>query len=414
MKEVAERIPPQSIEAEIAVLGSILLDKSLVDVVGEKLKPEHFYYKEHQLIFKSILELHMEDKPIDLISLAEWMQKKGELKKIGGSSFLNNLVSTVPTPANAEHYASIVKEKAILRDLIKVSTDVINRCYSEEDGTKLLDRAEQLIFDISQQRITSDFVSLRELISDSIELAEKLVKKKEYITGLPTGFKDVDVQTSGLHPSELIIVAGRPSMGKTSFVLNIVRNVAVQEKKPVALFSLEMSKSLVVQRLLCTEARVNSNKLRTGFLAEEDWPKLTMGAGILFEAPIFINDSSALNTLELRARARRLKIKEDIALIVVDYIQLMSSAFVAENRQQEIAEISRSLKSLARELEIPVIGVSQLSRRVEEREDHRPKLFHLRESGALEQDADVVMLLLREEYYNPENEDVRGKVGQYS
>ncbi|HIE43523.1 MAG TPA: replicative DNA helicase [Candidatus Omnitrophica bacterium] len=410
MKEVVERIPPQSIEAEIAVLGSILLDKSLVDIAGEKLKPEHFYRKEHQTIFKSILELYNEDKPVDLITLAEWLKKKDELENVGGASYLSTLVSAIPTPANIEHYASIVREKAILRDLINVSTEIINRCYTgEEDGSKLLDRAEQMIFDIAQQKRVSDFVSIKELISDSIELAEKLAKKKEYITGLPTGFKEIDIQTSGLHPSELIIVAGRPSMGKTSFVLNITRNVGVEEKKPVAFFSLEMSKEQVVQRLLCMEARVDSNKLRTGFLREEDWPKLTMGAGILFEAPIFIDDSSGLNSLQLRAKARRLKAKEDIALIVVDYIQLMTSAYSSENRQQEIAEISRSLKSIARELKIPVIGVSQLSRRAEERDRHRPRLSDLRESGALEQDADVVMLLLRDEYYNPDNEEVRGK-----
>jgi replicative DNA helicase len=411
MKSAIERVPPQNIEAEIAVLGSILLDKSLIDVAGEKLKPEHFYRKEHQLIFKSILELYNEDKPVDLISLTDCLKKKGELKKIGGSSFLSSLVSAIPTPANIEHYASIVREKATLRELIDVSNDITNRCYvGKEDGSKILDKAEQQIFNIAQQKIASDFVSIKELISDSIELAEKLSKKKEYITGLPTGFKDLDTRTSGLHPSELVIVAGRPSMGKTSLALNIARNVAVIEKKSVAIFSLEMSKEQVVQRLLCVEARVDSHKLRTGFLAEEDWPKLTMGAGALFEAPLFIDDSSTLNALELRAKARRLKSKEDIALIVLDYIQLMSAEISAQNRQQEIAEISRALKGLARELKIPIIAVSQLSRRVETRgESHRPILSDLRESGALEQDADVVMLLLREEYYNPDNEEVKGK-----
>ncbi|MEE8180171.1 MAG: replicative DNA helicase [bacterium] len=410
MKGTIERIPPQNTEAEIAVLGSILLDKGLIDVAGEKLKPEYFYLKEHQLIFKSILELYSEDKPIDLISLTDWLKKKGELEKIGGSSFLSSLVSTIPTPANIEHYASIVREKAILRELINVSTDITNKCYSgKEDGSKILDRAEQSIFNIAQQKIASAFACIKDLISDSIELAEKLSKKKEYITGLPTGFKELDVRTSGLHPSELTIIAGRPSMGKTSLALNIARNVAVGEKKPVAIFSLEMSKEQVVQRLLCAEARVDSHKLRTGYLAEEDWPKLTMGAGVLFEAPIFIDDSSTLNALELRAKARRLKAREDVALIVLDYIQLMSAETSTQNRQQEIADISRALKSLARELKIPVIGVSQLSRRVEDREGNRPRLYDLRESGALEQDADVVMLLLREEYYNPDNEDVKGE-----
>ena len=278
----------------------------------------------------------------------------------------------------------------------------------KEDGSKILDKAEQLIFNIAQQRISSDFVCIKDLIS--MEKIDELVKKKEHITGLPTGFKDLDERTSGLHPSELIIIAGRPSMGKTSLALNIARNVAVEEKKPVAIFSLEMSKEQVVERLLCVEARVDSHKLRTGYLADEDSPKLSIGAGVLFDAPIFIDDSSTLNALELRAKARRLKAKQDIALIILDYIQLMSSETTTENRQQEIAEISRALKSLARELKIPIIAVSQLSRRVETRgDDHRPILSDLRESGALEQDADVVMLLLREEYYKPDDEELKGK-----
>ncbi len=408
MKGVPERTPPQNIEAEIAVLGSILLDKSLIDVAGEKLKPEYFYRKEHQLIFKAILGLHSEDKPVDLISLTDWLKKKGELEKIGGASFLSSLISTIPTPANIEHYASIVREKAVLRELIDASNDITSRCYAEkEDGLKVLDKAEQRIFAIAQERISSDFVCIKDLIS--MEQLDEFAKKKEHITGLPTDFEKLDEQTSGLHPSELIIIAGRPSMGKTSFALNIVRNVAVGEKKPVAIFSLEMSKEQLVERLLCTEAKIDSHKLRTGYLAEEYWPKLSIGAGVLSDAPIFIDDSSTLNAWELRAKARRLKMKQNIALIVLDYIQLMSAVTATENRQQEIANISRALKSLARELKIPIIAVSQLSRRVEEREDNRPRLSDLRESGALEQDADVVMLLLREEYYNPDNEEVKGE-----
>ncbi len=411
LKSIPERIPPQNLEAEIAVLGSLLLDKNLIDIAGEKLKPENFYSKEHQLIFKAILELYSNDKPVDLISLTDWLKKKGELEKIGGPAFLGSLLSAIPTPANIEHYALIVREKSILRELIDISNDITNKCYAgKEDGAKILDKAEQSIFNIAQQRIVSGFIHIKDLISDSMELAEKLSKKKGYITGLPTGFKDLDDRTSGLHPSDLIIIAGRPSMGKTSLAMNIARNVAVEEKKAVAIFSLEMSKEQLVQRLLCVEARVNSHGLRTGFLAEEDWPKLAVGAGVLSEAPIFIDDSSTLNVLELRAKARRLKAKQDISIIILDYIQLMSAATSTENRQQEIAEISRALKGLARELQIPIIAVSQLSRRVETRGDsHRPILSDLRESGALEQDADVVMLLVREEYYNPENEEAKGK-----
>jgi replicative DNA helicase len=409
MKNSPDLVPPQNIEAEIAVLGSILLDKNLIDIAGEKLKPEHFYRKEHQLIFKAILDLYSDDKPVDLISLTDRLKKKGELEKIGGASFLGSLLSSIPTPANIEHYATIVREKAVLRELIDVSSDIINKCYAgKEDGSKLLDRAEQNIFNIAQQKISSGFVSIKELIS--MEMIDELVRKKEHITGLPTGFKDLDEKTSGLHSPELIIIAGRPSMGKTSLALNIARNVAVEEKKPVAIFSLEMSKEQVAERFLCMEARVDSHKLRTGYLSEEDEPKLSIGAGVLFDAPIFIDDSSTLNALELRAKARRLKAKQDISLVILDYIQLMSSGTAFENRQQEIAEISRALKGLARELQIPVIAVSQLSRRVETRgDDRRPILSDLRESGALEQDADVVMLLLREEYYKPDDEELKGR-----
>lgn len=409
MKNSPDRVPPQNIEAEVAVLGSILLDKNLIDIAGEKLKPEHFYSKEHQLIFRAILDLYSDDKPVDIISLTDRLKKKGELEKIGGASFLSSLLSSIPAPANIEHYATIVREKAVLRELIDVSSDIINKCYAgKEDGSKLLDKAEQNIFNIAQQKISSGFVSIKDLIS--MEMIDELVRKKEHITGLPTGFKDLDERTSGLHSPELIIIAGRPSMGKTSLALNIARNVAVEEKKPVGIFSLEMSKEQVAERFLCMEARVDSHKLRTGYLAEEDEPKLSIGAGILFDAPIFIDDSSTLNALELRAKARRLKAKQDISLIILDYIQLMSSGTAFENRQQEIAEISRALKGLARELHIPVIAVSQLSRRVETRgDDRRPILSDLRESGALEQDADVVMLLLREEYYKPDDEELKGK-----
>ena len=410
MAKMEERVPPQNIEAEIAVLGSMLLDKHAVDLAIEKLKPQYFYRSEHQNIFARLQELYDKNVPVDLITLSEHLNSKGELEKVGGNSYLNSIVSSIPTAANVEYYADIVKEKFTLRELIDASRDIMEQCYTQEEGYQILDKAEQMIFNIAQQKSTSDFVALRDIIHDSIELAEKLAKKKEYVTGLPTGFRKLDEKTSGLHPSELIIVAGRPSMGKSSLVMNIARNVAVEKKVPVALFSLEMSKEQLVQKMLCAEARVNAHALRTGFLAEEDWPHLTVGAGTLFETSIFIDDSSSLSSLELRAKTRRLKAREDIGLVVVDYLQLMSGGRRVENRQQEIAEISRSLKSLARELNIPVIAVSQLSRRVETRgEGHKPRLSDLRESGALEQDADVVLLLVREEYYNPDDEEARGK-----
>ncbi|MFN7169942.1 MAG: replicative DNA helicase, partial [Candidatus Omnitrophota bacterium] len=339
-------------------------------------------------------------------TVADALKKANLLEEIGGPAYLASLASLVPTAANVGYYARIIKEKYILRSLIHVSTQIINECYEPiTDADDLLDRAEASIFEIATHKIEGSFVSIKEIIKSSIETIDNLYQRKANVTGLPTGFTEFDVLTAGLQPSDFIVVAGRPSMGKSAFVASIAEHVGIVEKKPVAIFSLEMSKEQLVQRMLCSHARVDAHRVRTGLLSQSDWPRLTNAAGKLSEAPIFIDDTPAISVLELRAKARRLKSTQDIQLLILDYLQLMKGPANVENRQQEIAEISRSLKALARELNIPLVAVSQLSRAVEARADHRPQLSDLRESGAIEQDADVVVLLLREEYYNPTEEN---------
>lgn len=398
-----DRLPPQNIEAEMAVLGAMLLDKDAIGIAIEKLSSDSFYSDIHKKLFTHIVSLYDENKPVDLLTLTERLRNRNELESVGGASYIASILNSVPTAANIEHYIRIVREKAILRKLIDVSSDIIAQCYENpEDVPQILDTAEKRIFDISQHRADEGISSFRELVQDSIETVEKLYQHKSLVTGIPTGFTDFDKMTSGLQPSDFIVFAGRPSMGKTSFALNIAEHVALQEKLPLAIFSLEMSKSQLVLRMLCSYARVNLHKVRTGFLGESDFPRLVGAASELSNAPIFIDDTPGISIMELRAKARRLKTKHDIKLIIVDYLQLMQSVSRrAENRQQEIAEISMAFKGLARELGVPIIVLSQLNRAVEGRETHRPQLSDLRESGAIEQDADVVVLLLRKEYYDP-------------
>jgi replicative DNA helicase len=341
-----------------------------------------------------------------MVTLIEELKKEGSLDDLGGPGCIAGLASSVPTAANIAHYARIVKEKYILRSLINTSTNIIQESYeSGVDVDNLLDRAERLIFDITQDKIEGKMVSLKEMVRSSIEMIDNLYQKKENVTGIPTGFHELDIMTAGLQPSDLIVIAGRPSMGKSALASSLTEHVGVVEKMPVGFFSLEMAKEQLVQRMLCSHARVNAHKVRTGFLSQSDWPRLVSAAGRLSEAPIFIDDTPAISILELRAKARRLKAQHDIKLVIVDYLQLMQGPARSENRQQEISEISRSLKALARELNVPLIAISQLSRAVEQRSDHRPQLSDLRESGAIEQDADVVILLLREEYYNQTEEN---------
>ncbi|MCM8796758.1 MAG: replicative DNA helicase [Candidatus Omnitrophica bacterium] len=398
-----DKIPPQNLEAEKAVLGSMLLDEEAISVACESLNADSFYNESHRKIFQTILDLYNANKAVDLITLTDELKKNGLLDEIGGVSYLTALVNSVPTSANISHYVSIVKEKSILRTLITNATKIVSFCYESEGNIdEVVDMAERSIFEVSDKRTQGSYLLLKDVIKDSIEVIDKLYQKKTHVTGIPSGYIDFDIKTAGLQPSDLIIVAGRPSMGKSAFALGIAEYAGVVEKIPTVIFSLEMSKEQLVQRMLCAHAKVDAHKVRTGFLSTSDWPRLTAAAGKLSEAPIFIDDTPAISVMELRAKARRLKSHHNIQLIILDYLQLMrGSGTNIESRQQEISEISRSLKALARELNVPLIAISQLSRAVEARTDHRPQLSDLRESGAIEQDADVVVLLLREEYYNP-------------
>lgn len=401
-----EKIPPQNLEAEMAVLGSMLIEEDAIHLALETVDEDSFYKDTHKKIFSSIIRLYDSNKAVDLITLTNELKTQGHLEDIGGASYLTALTNLVPTAANVQHYARIVKEKFILRSLINTATQIVTESFdTQADTDQLLDKAERLIYQISTHKAGKEVISLKEIIKDSIEAIDSLYQRKANITGIPTGFHEFDIRTAGLQPSDLIVVAGRPSMGKSALACCIIEHAGVIEKLPVAIFSLEMSKEQLVQRMLCSHARVEAHKVRTGFLSQSDWPKLVNAAGKLSEAPIFIDDSPSISILELRAKARRLKSRHDVKLFVVDYLQLMQGLSRAENRQQEIAEISRSIKALARELKVPIVAISQLSRAVEARVDHRPQLSDLRESGAIEQDADVVALLLREEYYNPTEEN---------
>ena len=398
------RSVPQNISAEQATLGSILLEKDSILNCIEILQWEDFYKSAHQIIYKCVLDLFEKYQAVDLVTLTEELQKKKQLDEVGGASYLTTLMSSVPTAANVFYYARIVEEKAILRKLINHATQIVSMSYEEQEEARvLLDKAENLIFEVSQQKIKNFFSPIKDLLTESFEKIEDLYHSGNFITGVPTGFMQLDEMTTGLQPSELIIVAGRPSMGKTAFCMNIAQFAAMHHKIPVAVFSLEMSKSQIVQRMLCSEARIDTHALRRGKMPEEDWPKLSLAAGRLSAAPIFIDDSAGISPLEIKAKARRLKAQYDLGLVLIDYLQLIQTGLRVENRQQEISQISRSLKGLARELNIPVVAVSQLSRAVELRSNQRPRLSDLRESGALEQDADVVAFIYREEYYKPKS-----------
>ena len=407
----SHKLPPQHIEAEQSVLGGILIENDAINRVTEILDADDFYRDAHRKIFNALINLSERDEPADLITLTNELRKIDQLDAIGGASYLASLIDSVPTAANIEYYAKIVKEKAILRKLIQASTEIITQSYADRgDVEGFLDEAERAIFDISEKRVRPSFYSIREIVKESFTTIERLFKKKELVTGVPSGFKELDRMTAGFQPSDLIIIAGRPSMGKTAFCLDVAEYAAIDNKIPVAIFSLEMSKEQLVIRMLCSQAHVEGTRLRTGYLNESDWPKLTIAAGNLSEAPIYIDDTAALSALELRAKARRLKADRGLGMVIVDYLQLMKGRARVESRQQEISEISRSLKALAKELNIPVIAVSQLSRKTEERTGNRPQLSDLRESGAIEQDADLIVFIYRDEVYNrSEDNPNRGK-----
>jgi len=399
------KLPPQNIEAEQSILGGILIENDALNTVVEFLEDGDFYREAHQKIFNSMLALSERSEPLDLITLTNALKKKKELEEIGGASYLASLVESVPTAANIAYYAKIVKEKSILRKLISTATEIVTQSYQEgKDLEDFLDEAEQAIFRISEHRVKPAFYPIKEIVKESFKVIERLYEKKELITGVPSGFKDLDRKTTGFQNADLIIVAGRPSMGKTALCLNIAQHASINAKIPTAVFSLEMSKEQLAIRMLCSEARVDSGRLRSGFLSESDWPKLTMAAGALSDAPIFIDDTPAISVLELRAKARRLKADRGLGLVIVDYLQLMRGRSGMERREQEISEISRSLKALAKELDIPVLAISQLSRKAEDRPGRRPQLSDLRESGAIEQDADVIIFIYRDEVYNSDSD----------
>lgn len=411
MKGLPQKVPPQNLEAEQSILGGILLDNQAIPGVIEIITSEDFYKEAHRKIFNAIIELFEKNEPADLITLNNILKARTQIEDVGGISYLNSLADNVPTSANIGYYSNIVREKSLLRRLIQTATQIVQQGFEENtDIDTYFDEVERSIFQVSEKRIKKSFFPLKEVITESFETIERLYDRKELITGVASGFDDLDNLTSGFQPSDFIVIAGRPSMGKTACSLDIARYAAIEHDIPVAIFSLEMSKEQVAIRMLCSEAKVDGTMLRRGFLKDTDWPRLTTAAGRLSDAPIFIDDSAAPSVLEMRAKARRLKAEREIGLLIVDYMQLIQGRHGIERREQEISEISRSLKALAKELNIPVIALSQLNRRVEDRHNKRPQLADLRESGAIEQDADVIIFIYRDEIYNnAEDNPNRGK-----
>lgn len=400
------KIPPHDIEAEQAVIGSMLTDKEAISSAIEVLKPEDFYREDNKIIYEAILNLYNRAEPVDIITLKTELQSMKQLEAIGGLEYIAELPDRVPTTANVEQYIKIVEEKSALRALIKTANDLINLGYDQtQEVEDILDSAEKRIFDVIQNRNQKGYTPIKDILVDSFTQLEQLYNQKQHITGIPTGFADLDYITAGLHPSDLVIVAARPAMGKSAFALNIATNAAVRANKAVAIFSLEMSKEQMTNRILCSEAMVDSSKVRTGKIEDDDWTKLAEASGTLSTSQIFIDDTPGISVMEIRAKCRKLKLEKDIGLVVIDYIQLVQGSNKKNGtREQEISEISRSLKILAKEIGVPVIALSQLARSVEQRPDHRPMLSDLRESGAIEQDADIVMFLYRDDYYNKDSE----------
>jgi len=401
-----DRVPPQNTEAEQAVLGAVLLQTEALVTAMERLRSEDFYTPSHQLIFEAMIELGEANQPIDLVTLTSYLQDRQQLEEIGGVSYLAKLANSVPTAANVDYYSQLVEEKSILRRLIRTATQIVSNGYAAADDIGLmLNEAEQRILEISNRRASGGFISIRDVLMEVFEKVEHLYTNKGGTTGIPSGFTDLDKMTAGFQRNDLIIVAARPSVGKTAFALNIAQNVGVRSKETVAIFSLEMSAAQLVQRMICAESNVDAGRMRTGYLEGDDWEKLTMAIGSLSEAQIYIYDTPGITVADIRAKCRRLKKERGLGMILIDYLQLIQGRGKAgENRQQEVSEISRTLKQIARELEVPVIALSQLSRGVEQRQDKRPMMSDLRESGSIEQDADIVAFLYRDDYYNQDTE----------
>ncbi len=403
-KEKTERIPPQNIEAEKSVLGALMLDKDAMIKVADQLSGQDFYVDKHQTLYAAMQELYEAREPIDVLTLTDKLDNKSLLKEIGGSSYLTSLVNAVPSAANILHYAKIIRSKATLRRLIQIGQRITEDGYREEDDIeKTLDKSEQRLFAVSQKYLKQNFIPIQDILTETFDRIDELHKDKGKLRGVPTGFRDLDNLLAGLQQSDLVVLAARPSMGKTSLALDIARQVAVQSKMPIGIFSLEMSKEQLVDRLLCAQANVDLWRMRTGKVSEEEFPKIGEAMGVLAEAPIYIDDSATCNIMEIRTKARRLQIEHQVGLLVIDYLQLMEGR-TTDNRVQEVSEISRNLKAIARELNIPVLALSQLSRAVESRTPAIPQLSDLRESGSIEQDADVVMFIYREEMYKRETD----------
>jgi replicative DNA helicase len=402
---VIRKVLPHSLEAEQSVIGSMLLDREAISVASEVISGDDFYQKQLGLVFDAMVDLYNNNQPVDLVTLQDILIQRDLLDQIGGIKYLSDLATSVPTSAHIKNYAQIVSEKSNLRRLIKVTEQIAGECYQNQDKLEvILDTAEQKIFNLVQNRKAEEFTPIKDIVLTALDSIEKAHMNQGKVTGIASGFSDLDYQTAGLQPSDLVLIAARPSMGKTAFALNMAQNVAIRGNVPTAIFSLEMSKEQLVNRLICSEAMIDAQKVRTGSLDETDWEKIAEGSGVLAKAPIYIDDTPGITVSEMRAKCRKLKLEKGLGLILIDYLQLMSGNGKNESRQQEISEISRSLKALAREMQAPVVALSQLSRACETRADHRPMLSDLRESGAIEQDADVVMFLYRDEYYHPDSE----------
>ena len=400
-----KRVLPHSVEAEQSGIGSMIMDREAIMTASEIISSEDFYQHQYGVLFESMLELYNEGKPVDLITLQDRLKEKEVPPEISSLEFVRDLLNAVPTSANVKYYANIVQEKSMLRKLIRTTEDIANTCYVAKDRLEdILGDTEKKIFDIVQCNTSGDYVPIKEVVLNALDKIEQAAKNKGSVTGIPTGFIDLDYKTSGFQPSDLILIAARPSMGKTAFVLNVAQNMAFKENKTVAIFSLEMSKEQLVNRLLSLESKVDSQSIRTGNLSDEDWSKLIEGAGIIGKSHLIIDDTPGISINDLRSKCRKYKLEQDLGIIIIDYLQLMTGSKKTDSRQQEISDISRSLKEVARELHVPVVALSQLSRAVEQRPEHRPMLSDLRESGAIEQDADVVMFLYRDDYYNKDTD----------
>ena len=400
-----KRVLPHSIEAEQSVIGAMIMDRDAIVVASELVAEEDFYSRQCGTLFEAMVELNDEGKPVDLVTLQDRLREKDVPPEVSSPEYIRDLITAVPTSANIKYYANIVAEKATLRKLIRLNEEIANNCYvGKESLESILEDTEKRIFHLIQRRNTGDFVPIRQVVMNAMDQIEKASKTKGNVTGVATGFIDLDYRTAGMQPSDLVLIAARPSMGKTAFVLNIAQNVAFKQNQAVAVFSLEMSKEQLVNRLFSLESKVDAQKLRTGSLSDMDWEKLIESAGIIGKSNLIIDDTPGIGIGELRSKCRKFKLEYDLKMVIIDYIQLMSGSGKTDSRQQEISDISRSLKALARELHVPVIALSQLSRAVEQRPDHRPMLSDLRESGAIEQDADVVMFIYRDDYYNKDSE----------